>query len=152
MQYDDDFEKNNASLQVAFNTVMDKTSYYKDSSFYKKVKCLLISWDKDCDDIHTGEEVGWSNPVETMALNNQVSELAAVLEDTFRYKVIRKLLNSSLDQLPHHQLMKYTADFLWEEDAHGTLLLVYYAGHGSSKSAGNGRHGLTLFGCVSIIP
>ena len=151
MQYDDDFEKNNASLQVAFNTVMEESSYYKDSSFYKKVKCLLISWDKDCDDIHTGEEVRCPTAIGIMALSTQVSELARVLENTFHYKVIRRLLNSNLEQLPHHQLMKYTADFLYEEDAHGTLLLVYYAGHGSSRSAGNGRHGLTLFGYVNVI-
>ena len=69
VQYDDDFEKNNASLQVAFNTVLETSSYYKDSSFYKKVKCLLISWDKDCDDIHTGEEVRFFSPVRIMALN-----------------------------------------------------------------------------------
>ena len=69
MQYDDDFEKNDASLQVAFSTVMEKSSYYKDPSFYKKVKCLLISWDKDCDDIHTGEEVRCPNAAGIMALN-----------------------------------------------------------------------------------
>ena len=69
MQYDDDFEKNDASLQVAFSTVMETSSYYKDSSFYKKVKCLLISWDKDCDDIHTGEEVRCHNAAGMMALN-----------------------------------------------------------------------------------
>ena len=36
---------------------MDQCEYYKLPSFYKKVKCLLISWDEASDDIRTGEEV-----------------------------------------------------------------------------------------------
>lgn len=56
-QNDDEFEKANPSLQVAFSTIMDQSSYYKIPSFYKQVKCLLISWDKDSDDLHTGDEV-----------------------------------------------------------------------------------------------
>ena len=81
----------------------------------------------------------------------QVSELADVFENTFKYKVIRKLLNSKTDKLPHQQLMKYIADFIYNEDEMRTLLLVYYAGHGSPKSADNGDHGLTLSGLVTTI-
>ena len=54
---EDEYEKANPSLQVAFSTVMDQSDYYKTSSFYKQVKCLLISWDQDSDDLHTGDEV-----------------------------------------------------------------------------------------------
>ena len=57
VEYEDEFEKANASLQVAWSTVMDQEAYYKIRSFYKKVKCLLISWDKTCDDLHTDQEV-----------------------------------------------------------------------------------------------
>ena len=57
VEYEDDFEKANASLQVAWSTVMDQSAYYRIPSFYKKVKCLLISWDKTCDDLHTDQEV-----------------------------------------------------------------------------------------------
>lgn len=81
----------------------------------------------------------------------QVSELADVFAKTFKYKVTRKLLNSKTDRPPHQQLMKYVADFLYEEDERRTLLLVYYAGHGSPKSADNGDHGLTLSGLVVVI-
>ena len=77
-----------------------------------------------------------------------MSELADVFENTFKYKVIRKLLNGGTEKLPHQQLMKYIADFLYDEDERGTLLLVYYAGHGGPKSADNGDHGLTLSGLV----
>ena len=61
VEYEDDFEKANASLQVAWSTVMDEEAYYKIPSFYKKVKCLLISWDKNCDDLHTDKEVQQSS-------------------------------------------------------------------------------------------
>ena len=59
VQYEDDFEKANAALQVTWSTLMDQSGYYKTSSFYKKVKCLLVSWDKECDDLHTDEEVAF---------------------------------------------------------------------------------------------
>ena len=57
VQYEDAFEKANATLQVIWSTMMDESSYYKTPCFYKKVKCLLVSWDKACDDLHTNEEV-----------------------------------------------------------------------------------------------
>lgn len=55
--YEDDFEKANAALQVIWSDVMDRCDYYKTPSFYKKVKCLLVSWDPACDDLHTEGEV-----------------------------------------------------------------------------------------------
>ena len=61
VEYEDEFEKANASLQVAWSTVMDQSAYYRIPSFYKKVKCLLISWDKTCDDLHTDKEVQQSS-------------------------------------------------------------------------------------------
>ena len=78
-----------------------------------------------------------------------MSKLATVLKTTFNYRVIRKLLSATSGKSPHAQLNKYIADFIYEEDAHRTLLLIYYAGHGGPKSVGNGRHGLTLSGWVS---
>ena len=40
--------------------------------------------------------------------------------------------------------MKFTADFLYEEGTPQTLLLVYYAGHGSPRAFSYGHHGLSL--------
>lgn len=57
MLYEDDFEKASAALQVIRSNVMDRCDYYKTPSFYKKVKCLLVSWDPACDDLHTEGEV-----------------------------------------------------------------------------------------------
>ncbi|KAL8710279.1 MAG: hypothetical protein Q9220_005049 [cf. Caloplaca sp. 1 TL-2023] len=110
VDYDDEFEKANASLQVAWSAWMDENSHYKTSSFYKKVKCLMISWDKSCDDLHTEKEARYAPP-----------EI----------------------QASHQQVLKHISDFLYEEDAYQTLLLVYYAGHGSPKPSGDG---ITLTG------
>jgi hypothetical protein len=57
VKYEDEYEKSNASLQIAWSSVMDEDGHYKTSSIYRKVKCLLISWDKERDDLHTEEEV-----------------------------------------------------------------------------------------------
>lgn len=69
-----------------------------------------------------------------------------MLEQRFRYKVIRQLLDSDSERPAHLQLMRYITEFLWEEDAHQTLLMVYYARHGSPKASEHGHHGLTLSG------
>lgn len=57
VEHEDDYEKVNASLQVTFSDVMEQSGYYKSSSFYKHVKCLLISWNEDSDDLNTDDEV-----------------------------------------------------------------------------------------------
>lgn len=60
IQYEDEYEKSNAALQLAWNSRMAEGNY-KSPSFYKKVKCLLVSWDKECDDLDTEEEVSLSD-------------------------------------------------------------------------------------------
>lgn len=57
VQYEDATEKSNDELRHVFNDHMERAGHYKTSSFYKKVKCLLISWDSDSDDLDTGPEV-----------------------------------------------------------------------------------------------
>lgn len=57
VSYEDEYEKINAKLQVAWSIAMDQCNYYKMPSFYRKTKCLLISWDDDSDDLHTSDEV-----------------------------------------------------------------------------------------------
>lgn len=59
VQYDDDTEKSNDDLRHVFNDHIEKAGHYKTSSFYKQVKCLLISWAEECDDLNTGPEVGF---------------------------------------------------------------------------------------------
>ena len=54
IQYEDDYEKVNDGLRLTWSTFMDE-GHYKTS--FRSVKCLLISWSPECDDLHTGIEV-----------------------------------------------------------------------------------------------
>lgn len=55
--YEDEYEKSDSSYRLAWYKLMDEDGHYKTSSFYKKVSCLLVSWDADSDDLHTEQEV-----------------------------------------------------------------------------------------------
>lgn len=59
IEYEDEYEKSNAALHLAWNAWMAE-GVYKSPSFYKKVSCLLVSWDKECDDLDTETEVSSS--------------------------------------------------------------------------------------------
>lgn len=148
VQYEADTEKSNDDLRHVFNDHMNKTGHYMTSSFYKKVKCLLISWDDDCDDLHTGPEVGFLHDNSSSRLMVQVAELANVLENKMHFKVTRALLTNDGDHLAHLQVVHHIVNFIWAEDGPQTLLMFYYAGHGSPKSMRGGSHGLTLTGFV----
>lgn len=54
-----------------------------------------------------------------------------MFRDTYRYKVQNVRLKSNGVHLPQVQVNKSMADFVFEEDGPSTLLLVYYAGHGT---------------------
>ena len=79
-----------------------------------------------------------------------MSDLGNLLENTFRYKVKRVLLKNDSTHRPPLQLTRHITDFVWEEDGPGTLLIVYYAGHGApNPRRGNGWEGLTLTGSAN---
>ncbi|MCJ1423610.1 hypothetical protein MMC29_001494 [Sticta canariensis] len=130
IQYEDEYEKSNAAFHLAWNACMAQGSY-KSPSFYKKVSCLLFSWDKEVDDLGTEKEV---------------ADLTNVFENTFRFKVKRALLTNDPDHLPQVQVTKHIGDFLYDEDGVHTLLLVYYAGHGRPKPMRDGSNCLALTG------
>ena len=57
VKYEDENEQRNASLQRVWSNSMREGGHYMRSPYYKQVKCLLISWDKEHDDLHTEPEV-----------------------------------------------------------------------------------------------
>ena len=96
---------------------------------HRKCAVLLISWEPDLDDLNTGEEV---------------DALEAVFKDLFHYSVSKKQLVNSRHP-PHLQTQKILLDFVMEYDDEGTLLLVYYAGHGvPGKQDGADDSGISL--------
>lgn len=70
VEYEDPYERLDGALQRAWTSVMDQDGHYKTSPFYRKVKCLLISWHKDCDDLDTEEEVSLAMPWRWIQLIN----------------------------------------------------------------------------------
>jgi hypothetical protein len=145
VEYEDPYERLDGALQRAWTSVMDQDGHYKTSPFYRKVKCLLISWHKDCDDLDTEEEVSLAMPWGWIQLINQVSKLGSLLETKFNYKVKRALLGHDPRHDPFLQVTRSIVDFIWEEDGPNSLLMVYYAGHGAPKPRRGGRYdGLTL--------
>jgi hypothetical protein len=75
---------------------------------------LLISWENQLDDLHTGDEV---------------DALEAVFKNSFRYTVVKKQLVAGKHD-PQIQVQKILIDFVIEFDDENTLFIVYYAGHG----------------------
>ena len=61
----------------------------------------------------------------------KVDDLATLLQETYNYKVRNVRLKSNGNRLAQVQVNKIIADFVYEEDGPSTLLLVYYAGHGT---------------------
>ena len=60
----------------------------------------------------------------------------------------RALLTNNGERLAHVQVLKYISDFIWAEDEVHTLLLFYYAGHGSPRPFRDRSYGLALTGFV----
>ncbi|KAL8862604.1 MAG: hypothetical protein Q9178_001102 [Gyalolechia marmorata] len=114
VDYDDEDEKLNSDLQPVFD---QHAQVGRQSSWlYQKVVALLISWDGSCDDLNTKEEV---------------DDLAKTLQETYNYKVRNVRLKNNGNRLPQVQVNKIIADFVYDEDGPSTLLMVYYAGHGT---------------------
>ena len=59
VHYEDDSEKRNSAYQMAWSQVMADGPYNASPS-YEKASVLLLSWDKDLDDLDVKEEVNLS--------------------------------------------------------------------------------------------
>ncbi|KAL8894256.1 MAG: hypothetical protein Q9192_004478 [Flavoplaca navasiana] len=131
VDYDDEDEQLNSELQLIFdqNALVGRQSSWS----YDKVAVLLIAWDRSCDDLNTNEEVIQSFlPLMASAYQTlQVDDLARVFRETYHYKVQNVRLKANGVPIPQVQVNKSIADFVHEEDGPSTLLVVYYAGHGT---------------------
>lgn len=67
-----------------------------------------------------------------------------MFNDVFNYKVSRVSLSTRVKTLPQVQVNKHIANFVEREDGPATLLIVYYAGHGT-PSGTPGRLELSRF-------
>jgi len=59
-----------------------------------------------------------------------VERLADVFERQYYFKVYKKRLHTLEGRPASHQMNLHLAQFIYDEDGHDTLLVIYYAGHG----------------------
>lgn len=57
--------------------------------------------------------------------------MAKLFEETFNYNVSQAHIKSDSEKNPQVQVNAHVANFVYNEDGLDTLLIVYYAGHGS---------------------
>jgi hypothetical protein len=99
---------------------------------HHKAVVLLISWALELDELQTSEEV---------------EKLGKVFSTKFNYTVVKGRIEKN-KKIPQHQVSKYLADFVYNHDDDGALLIIYYAGHGIKGDPGE----LTLAGQVENSP
>ncbi|KAL8740280.1 MAG: hypothetical protein Q9190_006998 [Brigantiaea leucoxantha] len=113
VKYEDEHEQLSSQMQLVFN--QNAQAGRNATWLYEKVAVLIISWGTMCSDLNTQEEI---------------DKLEELFKTTFNYEVKKvQLLNGK--QLAQVQINKHIADFLFDEDGDNTLLIVYYAGHGT---------------------
>jgi len=68
-----------------------------------------------------------------MLTPSQVEELATVFEDHYGFEVQKSVIDSK--DGPRKQLNRDLSQFVYTHDKPDTLLIIYYAGHGSAMPA-----------------
>ena len=135
IEYQAHCEKEDAASQLEWTTIMDDASETK-ASLYKKVSALVISWDESSDDLKTKSEVPqiFMLKYNALLMGVKVEAFSAVLVEQFNYKVTPAVLKIDHAQLPQVQIGYHVSQFVYQEDGPNTLLIVYYAGHGTPGS------------------
>lgn len=111
---------------------------------YEKTCVLLLGWADEVDDIEAGREVS-AALIHAMMIHSwvaltdgyQLESLQEVFETLYKFSVQFKRLHS--EKHPQVQAAKHVADFIYDEDDSGRLLIIYYGGHGDSESTAPGR-------------
>ncbi|KAL9606635.1 MAG: hypothetical protein Q9179_000221 [Wetmoreana sp. 5 TL-2023] len=111
VDYADEDEQLNSELQLVF----DQHAQVGRQA-YEKVAVLLVSWDDTSNDLNT---------------KGEVDDLTNIFREVYHYKIRNVRLQSNGDVLAQVQVNKDIASFVFDEDGPSTLLIVYYAGHGT---------------------
>jgi hypothetical protein len=101
---------------------------------YSKVSVLLLFWEReDSCDMQTLSEVSMLRPGSALADFWKVQHLSLLFEETLNFRVHERSLNFDPNNKTRLQesIQKPLLDFAYEEDVTGSLLIIYYAGHGS---------------------
>lgn len=68
---------------------------------------------------------------------SKVADLAKLFRETYGFEVFARKINSK--KSPEKWLTNYLSNFVCDHDHEDTLLIIYYAGHGWSKSVRTGE-------------
>lgn len=125
---DDDYEKHNEELGMIWNSIMEQGDYSTGHS-YTKIEVLMLSHDEEQDDLK---------------LEPEMEALKKVFENSFNFGVTVEKIKK------HHQRMKRSqaqvnaivANWAYKHDGPRTLLIVYFAGHGTPSD----KNELELYG------
>ncbi|KAG9237399.1 hypothetical protein BJ875DRAFT_493326 [Amylocarpus encephaloides] len=120
----DDWQDKEASCDSKLKAVFDEEigKHKKNRFTFHKAAVLLLSWAEDFDDLKTGPEV---------------NELERVFKDVLNFETRRKLLGHA-DKTAQAQVNFFISSFVHDYDDSGTILIVYYAGHGSQSESKDG--------------
>ena len=116
VRWDNDNEKQNSLMQLAWDKKMQEGKQYTSTKCYKEVHVLMISWEESSDDLKVKREV---------------ETLGNVFKEYYNFAVHPVLLRNNTNKLPRHQIQKYVGDFVYDYDSPKALLIVYFAGHGT---------------------
>lgn len=112
MKYEDEYEKLNSSYQVAWNKVMEKGPLT--SASYESAAALLISWDKDFDDLDVKEEVRRISNAHHLSLTYQrstASELSSPRHSTTQFA---KFTLTAVTELHHRPRLISRSRSSWQ--------------------------------------
>ena len=112
--YEDELERLNSGMQLAWSEVMD-VDYYTTSTNYEYVEILMLSWEKEVDDLKVQQEI---------------DDLTQVFQETYNYHVTRKEIKKREKKKAQTQINAIVANWVDQYDGLKTLLVVYFAGHG----------------------
>lgn len=91
---------------------------------HRKTAVLLLAWDASIDEL---------------GVKDEVKELEGVFKNIYNYTVRTEYIKPTPH--PQHQVSVFLANFVFEFDGKDTLLIVYYAGHGSPGNSLPGSPG-----------
>ena len=121
VRWDQDDEQQNSALQLAWDQKMQEGTQYTSTKCYKEVHVLMISWDESSDDLKVQKEV---------------DALADVFRGTYNFAVHPVSLRNNTNKLPRHQIHKHVVNFVYDYDSPRSLLIIYFAGHGTPGPIG----------------
>ena len=140
-ELDPEVRKNLESINIQGQLQWEK--HMKDVDLkrrYRKVSVLLIHWEKEGTDSFDAQKevcpLFWKYYFVSDDNNPQVDQLGRLFKRRYKFRVTERKLNTQ--KSAQLQIHMHLATWVCNEDDENTLLILYYAGHGT-PDRGTGR-------------